>query len=86
MKFGWLLTHISKDQFSILIYTDFTWVSIASMMAHIELGWTLTHNNTWNLNGVLLTTTTTTMEFIYASISPQHMEFKATDITKLDAI
>ena len=39
---------------------------------------------TWNLNGVLLTTTT--MEFMYASIGPQHMEFKATDITKLDAI
>ena len=85
MKFGWLLTHISKDQFSILIYTDFTWVSIASMTAHIGPGWTLTHNNKHgNLNGASLTTTT--MEFIYASISPQHMEFKATDITKLDAI
>ena len=38
---------------------------------------------TWNLSGVLLTTTTTR---IYIGISPQHMEFKATHIAKLDAI
>ena len=38
---------------------------------------------TWNLNRVLLTTTTTKMDFMYASITPQRMEFKATDNNKI---
>ena len=39
-------TFISKDYLSFVIRTEFTWVILTSIAAHIiEFGWTLSHNS-----------------------------------------